>query len=459
MKLRTMLLACAGAMLLAIPAVQAQTFTTADGVLSIETPNDSWIQTADPTYWFVISDGKNSIAIDHLSNGESVPNVSIANDNYPEIFQAFVSTKDEIFVVKALASEPGNLQSLMEAVGTVKVLRFGTKSAITTPAPQVSEFALRPIDATYYVNVDKLNVRSSCSTDSTKLGTVSYGDAIQVIGAGTQNGADFGWYQIQYNGTNAYVSAGFLSPNKPAAQPAAQTAPAQTAPAQSSSDQQKANNQQTSGIRPVGNAFDVTDAKGYVVATLTLYSDGLYYTADMQPYSDMDHGSYMNINTGKYVFTDEYLDYLEAHKNDDDYEDIYPIGDTFEVYNNTGRLAADLTMYSDGLFYTGDMEPYYSSGNSTFVSVNYGTELYDQSYPGFGRPDDDDFDEYDDYDTDDYDTDDSLIVHSDDGDYVRIYPLYDGTGFYVDDDGIRYLPGNDGEFHTSTGPDDVVYWP
>ena len=85
--------------------VDAATLTTSDGILSIETPSDNWVETSDPNYWFVVSDGSNSITIDHLRNGASVPSVTIANGQYAGVYQAFVSTKNEVFVVKGLAKE------------------------------------------------------------------------------------------------------------------------------------------------------------------------------------------------------------------------------------------------------------------------------------------------------------------------------------------------------------------
>ena len=120
-----------GIMAAAAAGVSAATFTTDDGVLSLETPDPAaegdatWVQSADPNYWFTVSNGRSSITIDHLSNGESLPQVQIANETYPDVFQSFVSTKDEVFVIKGLASNEQDMAELMKIAGTVKVLKFG----------------------------------------------------------------------------------------------------------------------------------------------------------------------------------------------------------------------------------------------------------------------------------------------------------------------------------------------
>ena len=207
-----------GAMMLAAAPVCAETLTTADGVLSIETPSEAWMEVADSNHWFTVTDGRNNIIIDHFSNGESLPSVNVADDTYPAIYDAFVSTKNEVFVVEGRAATQEELKSLMETIGTVKVLKYDTKTRIEKKAP-VKTFGFRKIDQTYYVTSEELNVRSGCSTDDAVIGTLYFGNAIIVDGAVTLDGADYGWYQITFDGRTAYVSAKFLSQTMPAGGP------------------------------------------------------------------------------------------------------------------------------------------------------------------------------------------------------------------------------------------------
>ncbi len=205
-----------GALMLAAVPAFAATHTTADGVLSIETPSDAWTEIQDANHWFTVTDGKNNIIIDHFSNGESLPSVNVADDTYPAIYNAFVSTKNEVFVVEGRAAAQEDLKSLMETIGTVKVLKYDTKTAVEKKAPvKASSFGFRKIDQTYYVTSKELNVRSGYSTDDPVLGQIYYGYAIIVDGAVTLDGADYGWYQITFDGRPAYVSAKFLSQTMP----------------------------------------------------------------------------------------------------------------------------------------------------------------------------------------------------------------------------------------------------
>ena len=68
-----------------------EVFETEDGVLSIQAPTAEWKKMTDEKHWFVMTDGDDMITIDHLSNGESLPAVEVANDEFGAIYQAFVS--------------------------------------------------------------------------------------------------------------------------------------------------------------------------------------------------------------------------------------------------------------------------------------------------------------------------------------------------------------------------------
>ena len=73
-KAMTAAFAAAAVLCMAIPAM-ASTFTSQDGILSIELPNDSWTQLQDPAKWIALSDGSNMITVEHFSNGEKLPEI------------------------------------------------------------------------------------------------------------------------------------------------------------------------------------------------------------------------------------------------------------------------------------------------------------------------------------------------------------------------------------------------
>lgn len=68
------------------------------------------------------------------------------------------------------------------------------------------------LDKTMYAT-DNLVVRSGPNNQFTKLGTLSAGDMVTVTGQYEENG----WYQIDYNGTKAYVSSLYVSEEEPKA--------------------------------------------------------------------------------------------------------------------------------------------------------------------------------------------------------------------------------------------------
>ena len=199
----------------------AATITTPDGVLSIEMPGDEWKEKEDSDYWFEITDGKNTIMIDHLGNGESLPDVMMAGEENEEVCQTFISTKNEVFIVTGLSDSRETLEDVIKAVGTIKILKYDTKTAVQkeTQNAQAAQSGINAINATYYVTTDELNVRSAPSSDSEVIGSLYKGEAVTVVGAVTKDGADTGWYQILYNGKDSYVSSSFLSQTAPAGIP------------------------------------------------------------------------------------------------------------------------------------------------------------------------------------------------------------------------------------------------
>ena len=102
----------------------AVTVTTPDGVLSVEVSKDEWKEKEDSDHWFEITDGKNSIVIDHLANGESLPDIKMAAEENEEICQTFISTKNEVFIVTGLADSREAFEDVIKTVGTIRILKY-----------------------------------------------------------------------------------------------------------------------------------------------------------------------------------------------------------------------------------------------------------------------------------------------------------------------------------------------
>ena len=361
------------ALVMSVPAA-AKTLTTGDGVLSIEAPSDQWAEVTDPNHWFVITDGKDTITIEHVSNGETLPAVAVADDHYQAVYNAFVSTINEVFIVEGKATTAEDLKVLMDAIGTVQVLKYNTKTAIPkeTEAAKTSDFTLNPINGTYYVTTDQLNVRNGCSTDDAVVGTLYYGEEVTVNGSVLKGGQEYGWYQIAFNGSTAYVSSSFLSQTKPA-----DKAPAKTAQ-QSSSD-----------------SISVYRADGSYFGELVGGQDGHYYVGEV-PFDSNGDGTFFggagagmtiytyeawakinNVSTGSesrvqceycgqwFTAGNDYRNHvMAAHGSASD-----ETSTQYGLESQGSRRPVTITS-NGGAWFDGDGVEYYMQGDGTFIDAN-----------------------------------------------------------------------------------------
>ncbi len=215
-------------------AAKPRVIATSDGVLSIEAPSDAWEVMQDPNHWFTLTDGNDTITIEHLSNGESLPASAVADATYSAVYQALVSTRNEVFVIKGCAVNSEDLESIMKAIGTIKILRFDTKTAVKEEAAAAPSINVAPVDKICYIIGDDVNIRLGCSVDDQAIGSKYYGEEVHVTGTVQKDGADLGWSQISFNNSTAYISSAFLSDTKPAPR-SSSTGTASTASANSTS--------------------------------------------------------------------------------------------------------------------------------------------------------------------------------------------------------------------------------
>ena len=87
-----------------------------------------------------------------------------------------------------------------------------TPAQENTTAPQENDSLFTETDETMYATTT-VNVRSSYSTNSDKLGSLTKAQSVKRTGIGT--GAAAGWSRIEFNGKVAYVSSDYLSATKP----------------------------------------------------------------------------------------------------------------------------------------------------------------------------------------------------------------------------------------------------
>ena len=87
-----------------------------------------------------------------------------------------------------------------------------TPDQVDTSDPKEAESLFTETDETMYATTT-VNVRSSYSTNSDKLGSLTKAQSVTRTGIGTGDAA--GWSRIEFNGNVAYVSSDYLSATKP----------------------------------------------------------------------------------------------------------------------------------------------------------------------------------------------------------------------------------------------------
>ncbi|WP_130850968.1 SH3 domain-containing protein [Intestinimonas timonensis] len=95
---------------------------------------------------------------------------------------------------------------------TIEDLSDIQKEPVETSAPTEQEQLFTDCNETMYATTT-VNVRSSYSTNSDKLGSLAKAQSVKCTGIGT--GAAAGWSRIEFNGKVAYVSSDYLSTTKP----------------------------------------------------------------------------------------------------------------------------------------------------------------------------------------------------------------------------------------------------
>ena len=409
MKKKALLTAIVSAAVLAfaVPAA-AETFTSSDGVLSIELPNENWKEMADPVKWIALSDGANLITIDHYSNGEKLPEIAVADEHYVDVFQVAFSTQNEVFVITGSVVDAAMIGEVQQAIISTQILKLDTKMKIDSNAANKSassDFTIAATDKTMYVTSDGLNVRSGCSTSDQVIGAYSYGAAVKVTGIVQKNGADFGWYQVNYNGGSGYVSAAYLSDTAPTA---------------------KDGKKDTSDITFTATATTVYASDG---TPITIYksNNGDWYDGYGMKYTWVDGANLKNEEGTSFTTSKPGSGTAPAAPASGQSTPSY----SFTAYWENGN-GETLTQYSDGSIYSSSGVRYYATGGGAYAGSD-GTTLYNSqpqlgtagsdlqhglSSQGSGRP---------------------VEISSNDG------------GAYYDASGVQYFPSDDGTWVDENG--------
>lgn len=222
--------------------VYGEEFKTRNGIMTIEVPGQNWRVTEAEAYRTTLTDGKNVITLQHFSNGEKLPDLKTADEDYEKVCQSTISTRDEVFVVTGFAADEADFGEIQKSVRNAAVNQYGTKKAVIREEnetinkamnetmneamngavyepeqgfyedEQEEVYIVKPADRTEWVDVQRLNVRSSCSIESDVIGTVYYQNIVQITGEAEDSAGYIEWYRIDYQGQPGYVYAPYISP-------------------------------------------------------------------------------------------------------------------------------------------------------------------------------------------------------------------------------------------------------
>lgn len=219
--------------------VFAEEFKSKNGVVSVETQGNNWKVTEAEDSTMTLTDGENVITIQHFSNGEKLPEIEVADEEYAQVCQNIISTKDEVFVVTGFAADSADFKEVQDAVQSSVINKFGTKKSVKEKDSEINkkdlavnsergsdinqevngeitadsstEYKVKSAAFTGWVDGSRVNVRSSYSTDSEILGQVYFQDVVFVTADVKNSDGNVEWYQIDYNGEEGYIAAAYIS--------------------------------------------------------------------------------------------------------------------------------------------------------------------------------------------------------------------------------------------------------
>ncbi len=121
----------AAALLLSGTSAFAQDFTTDDSVMTLTLPDkEGWEQVEDSHTWMTLSNGADRITLLHYRNGEPLPAITIADQNFSRTCQSILSTRNEVFIITGSAAKDADFDEIEKAVQSAVINQYDTKTAV-----------------------------------------------------------------------------------------------------------------------------------------------------------------------------------------------------------------------------------------------------------------------------------------------------------------------------------------
>lgn len=196
----------AASMLIASPAM-AKEFTSADGNITIELPNEKWHEIIDPKAEFVFTNGVDVISANKYEPEDKVE--FIRNDEYYNaVLQLSYAYEDQLIILTAQVADAPQLPEVYNAISSIK---FSGIASEDDAKKDINNYSISEVDYTSYVNaVDGLNLREDFSVSSEILTVIPYGAAVDVTGVVKFDGENIGWSRVEYDGLTGFVASGNL---------------------------------------------------------------------------------------------------------------------------------------------------------------------------------------------------------------------------------------------------------
>ena len=199
-------------------------FNTTSNAASFDASISKTSVTVGDTFTVTVK-ANNAAGMYSVSSSNS--NVSVSSGSSAEFLEnasatiTFKANKAGNATITAKATDMTDLDDDTKAVTgsksfsvTVKAKSTtNTKPSTTTPTETAPSFS--SVNETVYCTSDGVNVRSSYSTSSSVLGSLSKNESLKRTGVATKAVNGITWSKVTYNGKTAYVSSSYLTKTKP----------------------------------------------------------------------------------------------------------------------------------------------------------------------------------------------------------------------------------------------------
>ena len=201
--------------LLCAPAMAAKSpkrpqTVSENGLVMISLPDESWAELPSKTSAACFADGASMIRVDLYKNGQELPTVAAADQNYEMVFENVISNNDWVIVTTGLANEVTDYAGIAKAIKNMKLVMEFLPGVYDQLGEQDGALTTEDVSYTAWVKATELNVREEPDHESGVVDILPYASEVNVTGEVKKDGKDYGWVRVSLNGKEGYVSSEFI---------------------------------------------------------------------------------------------------------------------------------------------------------------------------------------------------------------------------------------------------------